>query len=545
MLKHPEVSKLEWVRGKVDERGDDLFQQTLNNSSLQVYRGIRDGNGAVYELENQVVQDGDQIERLERDTYDYSQIFFIQQKRSWTNLDVTFQLFDTLMNTYKIFSDFWKCVLTFGRKFEENEFEFPGFAASYTPSSSPSDMLLVKSCEYAYMLRRVELHGRPTDEGQSPWSIRQTAVYHKYVFDQNCSDDCATESKSVFVLIAPSQNFERQLSGGLKLDVHQRHLVSPCKVQQLLVADSLKGWMDYMAWLEAKLKAQSDRVVFAKVGMKENNISSLADFNINFMDRQELKLLEDSVADLRIILPTLLNTVIQIRKQCQLGCSTYCVNTDHKWNCCWIVDQFDGYIRELEMHVERAHVLKDKIRSTATLLSDLLSYENAVALRNLTKETQNESKSMIELTERSTKDAAAVKALTVISLVYLPTTIVANFFSTQFVHTSDSGVMQVSTNAWLLAAIALPLTIVTVATWWLWVNGRGVASLKLPKKLKSEGFESKNLFKWILPCKKKTQDDMEAGIGVPQHYVYEEQDSPRTLTVATPTMQSAAEKYDY
>lgn len=58
-------------------------------------------------------------------------------------------------------------------------------------------------------------------------------------------------------------------------------------------------------------------------------------------------------------------------------------------------------------------------------MSDLLEYENAFALKNLAEESQNESKSMYFLTERSTKDAAAVKILTIITLVYLPTTIVA------------------------------------------------------------------------------------------------------------------------
>jgi hypothetical protein len=67
-----------------------------------------------------------------------------------------------------------------------------------------------------------------------------------------------------------------------------------------------------------------------------------------------------------------------------------------------------------------------------------------VALKNLAHESQLESKSMCDLTvsdvngelrgsvltvaslqARSTKDAAAVKVLTIISLVYLPTTIVA------------------------------------------------------------------------------------------------------------------------
>ena len=93
---------------------------------------------------------------------------------------------------------------------------------------------------------------------------------------------------------------------------------------------------------------------------------------------------------------------------------------------------------------------------------------------------------MHQLTERSTKDAAAVKILTVITLVYLPTALVAvrvpysirgasadyakNFFSTEFVQTSDSGSMQVTNNVWLLAAIAVPFTLFTLFLWAGWVH---------------------------------------------------------------------------
>src|SRR5215470_9651291 len=99
---------------------------------------------------------------------------------------------------------------------------------------------------------------------------------------------------------------------------------------------------------------------------------------------------------------------------------------------------------------------------------------------------------LMVIQERSAKDAAAVKVLTVIGLIYLPTTIVAvgcyllsqlstqakgpkNFFSTQFVSTDSSGDMRISRKVWLLAAIAIPLTVATFVTWGIWVHcGLGV-----------------------------------------------------------------------
>jgi len=139
-------------------------------------------------------------------------------------------------------------------------------------------------------------------------------------------------------------------------------------------------------------------------------------------------------------------------------------------------------------------------------MSDLLSYEEAVALKDLTRETQLESKSMHHLTERSTKDAAAVKILTVITLVYLPTTIVANFFSTQFVQTNEAGHMKLSDNAWLLAAIAVPLTVVTVALWGTWVYFSKVTPPPVneqPNTLPAILRRRQSSFKSILTSRKK------------------------------------------
>jgi hypothetical protein len=112
--------------------------------------------------------------------------------------------------------------------------------------------------------------------------------------------------------------------------------------------------------------AQSNHMVFAKVGTKEENLSPLTGFNINFMDRQALKLLEDSITDLKVILPTLLSTVIRIREQCQMCCSMDCSNRQEKCDC---DQQFDEYIKELGLYVIRADVLRDKAKCTAQLVS--------------------------------------------------------------------------------------------------------------------------------------------------------------------------------
>lgn len=69
---------------------------------------------------------------LLQEANDCSQIFIIRQKRSWTNLQISRDLFEDFLSIYEVFPQFWKCMFAFGKKHKENEFEFPGFMTKDT-----------------------------------------------------------------------------------------------------------------------------------------------------------------------------------------------------------------------------------------------------------------------------------------------------------------------------------------------------------------------------------------------------------------------------
>ncbi len=67
-----------------------------------------------------------------------------------------------------------------------------------------------------------------------------------------------------------------------------------------------------------------------------------------------------------------------------------------------------------------------------TQLSNLLDYENAKiaqgngeSLEILAQESREENSTMRDLTEKATNDAAAVKVITLITIIFLPTTVVS------------------------------------------------------------------------------------------------------------------------
>lgn len=124
------------------------------------------------------------------------------------------------------------------------------------------------------MIRRVELKNRAVAEGDSPWSIRQTAVYHRLESNiQDCetsqkekSQPVQTEPRSVFLLVSQSENVEMQFADSLEQTaLNNESPPSPWNIHRILIADCLRGWMDYMAYLEQRLKQQVTQFTQASI----------------------------------------------------------------------------------------------------------------------------------------------------------------------------------------------------------------------------------------------------------------------------------------
>jgi hypothetical protein len=115
---------------------------------------------------------------------------------------------------------------------------------------------------------------------------------------------------------------------------------------------------------------QSKYIILAEVGSEKENLSPLTDISINFEDRQTLKMLEDAIIDLDVILTTLLDTVTCVREQCRKCCQTYSNLGREKAVVEEILEELDESVREAAMLVERAKNMKCRSESTAKLVSN-------------------------------------------------------------------------------------------------------------------------------------------------------------------------------
>ena len=108
------------------------------------------------------------------------------------------------------------------------------------------------------------------------------------------------------------------------------------------------------------------------------SFSPLLDFKFNFIDRQHLKLIEDYIIDLQVILPTLQGNILGVRGQCKMLCEIHQRNGMSTCDCALIIAEFDEYAREAECCCKRADALRKKAKSTAQLVSSNSCFRNVI-----------------------------------------------------------------------------------------------------------------------------------------------------------------------
>ncbi|OCL07709.1 hypothetical protein AOQ84DRAFT_440040 [Glonium stellatum] len=372
----------------------------------------------------------------------------LHQRTSYSRLQITQSLFETLLTSCHVFPRFKEFVLGFGIRYNEQENGPPRFKFSPLVSRRNNDF---HGFECAYVLRYVEFTNR--GGGKEPWSPRQMAVYHRY-------KPLARTSCSTWILIGVSERAK------MRLDRYSRSIpdiqnANPFEIHLIFVDTTLASWAPYIVDLTINVQRLADKALLAM-------IEDDKDFKfLDYDQEQELKQVEDRVVDVTVSLNSTLDTLTTLldmyghfskqTRECLEKSAVY------DWDA--ITFALREKMQEVNYMKQNVDALSSKLQSTKGLISTLLDRANGHNLKLLGEEARQENILMRQLAEKGTRDSSVVKTLTVITLIYLPATVVSNFYSTQFVsqeHTGDSYAVVYSRNVWIFFAISIPLTLFTL-----------------------------------------------------------------------------------
>ena len=167
---------------------------------------------------------------------------------------------------------------------------------------------------------------------------------------------------------------------------------------------------------------------------------------IDVEERQVLKDFEDQTIDIILVLDSIFDTISSLAETYKQFLLDSSAREESVGNGDFdpVAFRLQEKLREVMSSRKKVENLHTKVQSTTNLvsnpaslarsvilnkpsikLSSLLDLGNGLSLKQLAEEARKENIVMRKLTEKGTKDAAAVKVLTIITLIYLPATVVS------------------------------------------------------------------------------------------------------------------------
>ncbi|KAK2730033.1 hypothetical protein CKAH01_09811 [Colletotrichum kahawae] len=366
-----------------------------------------------------------------------------------------------LMTFYQVMTPFLDFLYVYSSQHgEDRELRFSGFRtekALVNPDSGTIIPELGRSGRRYQLCLNLKTVARKNDGN---WEIRQAIIYHQFDVGQGTQlwligDPHATLEKRVGELYHGSKRYPTSFStvsqGFMSsLEVHldfakwatsewrwnllfledrAKELTKPARIREISLLETLEpaSLTDMLTWEE-----------------KTNDTMMAMEYNVDIMrllQRFYRDLLNDE------------NFPANERLSCQKAMKTFSV-------------RFEELVCEMQMQIMRAKALAKLVADRKTIIIQHLQTQSVI-------ESSRLAASMFEQTERSAKEAIAMRIVTMITLIYLPATFASTFFSTDVVKYEEVEVFSTFALTRFIE-VTLPLMILTSfpAGVWFWMELR-------------------------------------------------------------------------
>lgn len=374
------------------------------------------------------------LERQSCSSGNTSTFVFIKQASSWSPLKISLSMFHMLLEHYNIFPVFVEVLWGFGLKTSEIDEQSPRCFYNFRRLDDVSSS--ISYCEIGYNLYHVEEHGRPALK--DPWSVRQTAVYHKLCFAQQ-------SSTWIFVQLAkPIRDvidIHREGDGCVASNTPADRL-HPVTLHILIFTRSHRNWKRYIGYLAERLSDLHEIACFSEVDQRLDQ-----DYGLEFADCQKMELLLGRIRRILSIVQAQMQTLLDIKTYCKklqqssTGETTLTTTqSDHFelkiWECHKILQT---YIHDLKSLLESAESTKSLLFKILDHRNDAVIHDNGSALRSLAQRSSFQSDLMLSMAEVTYYDSRTMRIISFIAMIYLPVSLVSSFFSTNIVQLATIG----------------------------------------------------------------------------------------------------------
>ncbi|KAK0514786.1 hypothetical protein JMJ35_002165 [Cladonia borealis] len=432
-----------------------LFSEVINLHIIDIndIRGSTTCATTLYEraaeVESILCQPDEQLPRV--------RIISLHSAKSLGPLQISESLMRKVLTRYEVDPAFLSVLYSFGGA--------PHLAENGS-SNETSRTIEEGSHNLIYQIRYSEENQRSRD---SPWSVRQTGVYHHH---------SSTKKFDLFIILHPLNEsvLERRL---LEFGLPQsdaRGLTSifenPYRLHILPFASYLENWRWYFRSLGKEFQKKNDEIM--TLDLETLQLGTPAAVTQNFDKMLGLRDLQDTSLSLSAHCKSSLEIIEKFQE-------IPSADFQGVWS-------LNSYKTQLVGYVENMSVLTKRIGNTIDLFAYALDLKN----QSTAADTNNH---VSQLAETTTRDTAAVKWITYLTLLYLPGSFVASIYGMNlFVFNQQTMKIMIADDFWICIATWIPLTLLTFLCYgllvlrhkdraengWHWLNTSKSSTLKGP-----------------------------------------------------------------
>lgn len=141
------------------------------------------------------------------------------------------------------------------------------------------------------------------------------------------------------------------------------------------------------------------------------------------------------------------------------------------------IEKTQGYmsfqLQMLKNFRSRSQANHERLNNEITLAYNMIMQRDSKVMMSIGQAAKEDSKVMVAIGQAAKDDSTAMRAIAVVTMAFLPATFTAAVFSMSFFNFAPGtgahhGSWTISRKFWVYWAVALPLTGITIATWFLW-----------------------------------------------------------------------------
>ncbi|KAH7403386.1 hypothetical protein BKA64DRAFT_448559 [Cadophora sp. MPI-SDFR-AT-0126] len=413
---------------KLSDLGSDLFTETSEETDVEILD--IEALSASGRPSRQRFCDSKSLDSyITKAVHPATRIISFHSQNSLGPLKVTAESLLRILSHYEIGTEFLDLLFVFGEKPNQADVGVGGLNVTHRADGS---------YDMCYLMVYAE---ESREKDRSSWPIRQTAVFHRFV---------PNSTGHLWIFIHPMPNSVLQQ----RLETYQfsGDEIPNCHWNLHLLA--ISSYIEGGRWYLRSLSDEFEDIADVALTL---DFSRPGDYTEGFRTLTKLQYLQERI----LPLPARNETSIFTVRELQTVYALFRTLELHDDSSARIIqNSLSLFGAKYRGNLAGVEVLRSRVQGVIKLLSVALNLKNQSTSVDI-------NHNMLLLTKDTVDDSATVRVVTLVTLIYLPASFISSLLGTNLFafETTDGSGFQISRQFWIFIALSVPLTFLTVGSW--------------------------------------------------------------------------------